>query len=137
MVDRVFNRSPTPGRVQSFLPAVCSAHIHMFAMRVVLLGSWLSGDSFLPLPSVGSPRIFTYFQAVVIVFLFSVEGAPLCLADIICGVECYGLLGFSRNSLRSFRVPEGISQSAEKGTKVYRSRRNRPSVQILQKYLKS
>lgn len=86
MVDRVFNRSPTPGRVQSFLPAVCSAHINMFAIQVVLLGSWLSGDSFLPLPSVGSPRIFTYFQAVVIVFLFSVEGAPLRLADIICGV---------------------------------------------------
>lgn len=78
MVDRVFNRSPTPGRVQSFLPAVCSAHINMFAKQVVLLGSWLSGDSFLPLPSVGSPRIFTYFQAVVIVFLFSVH--------IICGV---------------------------------------------------
>lgn len=54
MVDRVFNRNPTPGRVQSFLPAVCRAHINMFAIQVVLLGSWLAGDSFLPLPSVGS-----------------------------------------------------------------------------------
>lgn len=54
MVDRVFNRNPTPGRVQSCLPAVCSAHINMFVIQVVLLGSWLSGDSFLPLPSVGS-----------------------------------------------------------------------------------
>lgn len=62
MVDRVFNRSPTPGRVQSFLPTVCSAHIHMFAIQVVLLGSWLSGDSFLPLPSVGSRESLHIFK---------------------------------------------------------------------------
>lgn len=53
MVDRVFNRNPnpTPSRVQPFLPAVCSTHINMFVIQVVLLGSWLAGDSFLSLPS--------------------------------------------------------------------------------------
>lgn len=87
MVDRVFNRNPTPGRVHSFLPAVWSAHISMCAIQVMLLA--LAS----PLPFCSSQlRIFTYFQAVVTIFLISVEGPTLCLPNVVCGVECNGLL---------------------------------------------
>lgn len=51
MVDRVLNRIPTPDRVQSFLPAVWSAHIDtcvVYIGRATGFALWLAGESLLP-----------------------------------------------------------------------------------------